>query len=391
MPDADLVAVLDTAHALEQLAATVKLHAVREVDGRGIPAAQHATSVAVWLRQRLRVDIHTARRMVELARQVERRPGLDQALASGAVSVDQAQVIATAIRDLPDRLAPEVVDAAESLMVGWAKEFEPRSMRQLSTGLLAYVAPELADEADRRAIERDEKRAQQTRAFALSDQGDGRYRVTGWLDAEAAATVSAALDPLCRPSGDERSPTQRRADALVDVCKLALGCGELPDNGGDRPQVVVTVPFDVLRGELGVGQLDCGDRLSAEQVRKLACDARIMPVVLGGDGQVLDAGQARRLFTGALRRALVARDGGCAFPGCDRPARWCHGHHVKAWTAGGATALDNGVLLCGHHHRVIHQGEWQVRMAADGRPEFIPPAYLDPARRPRRNTYHLRT
>jgi hypothetical protein len=74
VPDADLVAVLDTAHALEQLAATVKLHAVREVDGRGIPAAQHATSVAVWLRQRLRVDIHTARRMVELARQVERRP-----------------------------------------------------------------------------------------------------------------------------------------------------------------------------------------------------------------------------------------------------------------------------------------------------------------------------
>jgi HNH endonuclease len=112
---------------------------------------------------------------------------------------------------------------------------------------------------------------------------------------------------------------------------------------------------------------------------------------LGGDGQVLDVGQARRLFTGALRRALVARDGGCDFPGCDRPARWCHGHHVKAWTAGGATALDNGVLLCGHHHRVIHQDEWQVRMAADGRPEFIPPAYLDPARRPRRNTYHLRT
>jgi hypothetical protein len=151
------------------------------------------------------------------------------------------------------------------------------------------------------------------------------------LDAEAAA-VTAALDPLCNPRGisaeDKRTLTQRRADALLEVCQLALRTDQLPDHGGGRPHLVVTVPFDVLRGELGAGTLDTGERLSATQVRRLACDAQILPAVLGGDGQVLDLGQSRRLFTRAVRRALMLRDGGCAFPGCDRPARWCEGHHI---------------------------------------------------------------
>jgi hypothetical protein len=110
--------------------------------------------------------------------------------------------------------------------------------------------------------------------------------------------------------------------------------------------VVVTVPFDVLRKELGLGMLDTGQPVSATQVRRMACDAMLIPAVLGGDGQVLDLGQARRLFTGPVRRALVLRDGGCAFPGCDRPARWCDGHHITSVLDGGPTDLDNGVLVC---------------------------------------------
>jgi len=95
------------------------------------------------------------------------------------------------------------------------------------------------------------------------------------------------------------------------------------------------------------------------------------------------------LFTPAQRRALALRDGdGCAFPGCDRPGSWCDAHHLNHWVDGGPTDLSNGVLLCGWHHQVIHRGEWAVVMAADGRPDFIPPAWLDPARRPRRNTRH---
>jgi hypothetical protein len=224
-------------------------------------------------------------------------------------------------------------------------------------------------------LERAEARARAGRGLTLSPAGDSRVRVSGWLDAEAAATVHAALDPLCSPrqapAGDHRSLTQRRADALVEVCGLALRTDQLPDHGGQRPHLVVTVPFNPLRRQLGQGM-------------------PIIPAVLGGDGQVLDLGRSRRLFTGAVRRALVLRDGGCAFPTCDRPARWCDAHHILPASLGGPTSLDNGILLCGHHHRLIHQGEWQVRLGPHRLPEFLPPAYVDPERTPQRNTYHRR-
>jgi hypothetical protein len=142
---------------------------------------------------------------------------------------------------------------------------------------------------------------------------------------------------------------------------------------------------------VGVGVLDDAGLLTPASVRRLACDAAILPAVLGSHGQILDFGRQRRTFTGPLRRALVLRDGGCAFPGCDRPARWCDSHHIQHWTDGGPTRLDNAVLLCGHHHRVIHQARWLVRVnPRDGRPEFVPPADLDPNQLPRRNTYHRR-
>ena len=190
---------------------------------------------------------------------------------------------------------------------------------------------------------------------------------------------------------DDRTAGQRRADALVEVCRLALNAGTLPANGGDRPQLSVTIDFEQLRRQLGGATLDTGERLTSAQARRLACDAQLLPALLGGQGQVLDVGRSRRLINGALRRALVLRDGGCAFPGCDRPPRWTEGHHIQAWFDGGPTSIDNSVLLCGHHHRVIHHTDWTVRLSAAGRPEFIPPAFVDPEQRPRRNVCHHRT
>jgi Domain of unknown function (DUF222)/HNH endonuclease len=140
-----------------------------------------------------------------------------------------------------------------------------------------------------------------------------------------------------------------------------------------------------------VGRLDTGDRVSPAAVRRIACDAQVLPVVLNGAGQVLDAGRARRLATGPLRRALVVRDRGCVFPTCDRPPRWRDGHHVVPWTAGGPTRLDNLVLLCRQHHRLLHPGDWTVRIAGDGLPEFVPPCVPGEPQHPRRNRYHRRT
>jgi hypothetical protein len=163
-----------------------------------------------------------------------------------------------------------------------------------------------------------------------------------------------------------------------------------PVDGGERPHLTVTISLRALREQVGAAELgglaDLG-RLSARQLRRIACDAKVLPMVLDADSQPLDVGRAKRTAPAGLRRGLVWRDGGCAFPTCDKPAPWTDAHHVRHWVDGGATSLANMVLLCRRHHTLIHHGEWEVRIR-DGLPEFLPPPFLDPERKPRRNRLH---
>ncbi|MFI6068862.1 DUF222 domain-containing protein [Micromonospora sp. NPDC051227] len=389
----DLVAALDATHRLEQRLAAVKLGLVRELDGRGTATAQGASSTAVWLRDRLRLGVGASRRLVELAATLDAAPvGVRDALTGGAVDVEQVRVIAETVETVHASAGAEAADKAVGVLVDWATQFDATLLRKLGTRILDHVAPEVADAAAEAALRAQESRAARDRHITISEQTDGRLRLTGILDTEAAAALRNAIDPLTAPTGpdDTRTPGQRRHDALADVCRLALRTGELPENGGDLAQVVVTTSYDGLARQLGTGALDIGPHLTPEAVRRLACDVGILPAVLGGAGQVLDVGRQRRLISGPLRRALVLRDRGCAFPGCDRPPRWCDGHHIRHWADGGDTSLDNAVLLCGHHHRHVHHGGWAVRLGGDGYPEFVPPAWLDPEQLPRRNHYHRR-
>ncbi|MET8265376.1 DUF222 domain-containing protein [Micromonospora arida] len=393
LSDDELLASLDATQVLAQRLAAVQLGLVRELDGRGVAIAQGASSTAVWLRERLRLSGRSARQLVQLATTIDAAPpAVRDALLSGAITVEQGRVVAETIAALPVEAGPEVADKATQLLITWADRFDPTILSRLGERVLAHVAPELADQAELKALERATERAEARRHVTLSEQQNGQVRLSGNLDTETASLLREAIDPLCAPAGehDDRSPGQRRADALGEICRLALRTGQLPDNGGDRPQLVVTVPLEELVNGVRAGTLETGTRLTPGAVRRLACDAGVLPVVLDGNSQVLDVGRQRRLFTGPLRRALVLRDGGCAFPGCDRPPRWCDGHHIRHWADGGVTALGNAVLLCGYHHRFIHRGDWTVRLAADGRPEFLPPSWLDPLRTPRRNLYHLR-
>ncbi|MEU4401609.1 HNH endonuclease signature motif containing protein [Micromonospora orduensis] len=390
----DLVATLDAAHRIEQRLAAVKLAVIRELDGRGTPVAHGASSTAVWLRERLRLTVPAARRLVDLAAALDTgNPGVRRALADADITVDQARVIADTVATVHATAGAEAADKAVGVLVDWSGQFDPTLLRRLGTRILDHVAPDLADHAARAALDADDRRATRDRHLTLSEQTDGRLRLTGILDTEAAAVLRAALDPLTAPSGsdDQRTAGQRRHDALADICRLALRTGELPENGGDPAQIVITAGYDTLTRQLSAGALDTGLHLTPEAVRRLACDAAILPAVLDGTGQVLDVGRQRRLVTGPLRRALVLRDRGCAFPGCDRPPRWCDAHHIRHWADGGPTSLANAVLLCPHHHRHVHRGEWTVRLGHDGQPEFVPPAWLDPDRLPRRNQYHRRT
>ncbi|MFF0467953.1 DUF222 domain-containing protein [Micromonospora zamorensis] len=389
----DLVASLDAAHRLEQRLAAVKLSLVRELDGRGTATAQGASSTAVWLRDRLRLGVGAARRLVELAATLDAAPaGVRDALAGGSVTVEQVRVIAETVETVHAAAGAEAADKAFGVLVDWAGQFDAALLRRLGTRILDHVAPEVADAAAEAALRAAESRAARDRHVTVSEQPDGRLRLSGILDVEAAALLRTAIDPLTAPTGpdDTRTPGQRRHDAVADVCRLALRTGELPENGGDLAQLVVTTSYDGLARQLGTGALDIGPQLTPEAVRRLACDAAVLPAVLGSAGQPLDVGRQRRLISGPLRRALVLRDSGCAFPGCDRPPRWCDAHHIRHWADGGDTSLANAVLLCGHHHRHLHHSEWVVQLGVDGHPEFRPPAWLDPEQVPRRNHYHRR-
>ena len=193
------------------------------------------------------------------------------------------------------------------LLVAWADRFDPTSLSRLGERVLTHVAPELADEAELKALERATERAEARRHVTLSEQQNGQVRLSGNLDTETASLLREAIDPLCAPAGehDDRSPGQRRADALGEICRLALRTGQLPDNGGDRPQLVVTVSLDELVNGVRAGTLETGTRLTPGAVRRLACDAGVLPAVLGRQ----QSGPGRRSPAPALHRPAAARAG----------------------------------------------------------------------------------
>jgi hypothetical protein len=396
----EMLSCVDDLNAVVQRVAAMQLAVIRQVDALGIAAELGATSTVAWLRDRYRLSGGTAAKLVKLARAVDPDTGspVAKALAAGEVNVDQAQVITDAVTKLP----AEHRKAGEEHLVDEAATFGPRELGRLGQRIFEVVAPEEADKQTLAELERAERRSRHKRGLWLTDiPGTSEVRVTGVLTQEDAANLRAATDPFCAPrtrrrrtgndTTDLRSPGERRLDALNEVCRLACACGQLPDNGGDRPQVVVTIDYESLRRQVGAATLDDGSNLSPAAVRRLACDAGIIPAVLGTASQPLDLGRQARLVTGPLRRALVLRDKGCAFPGCDRPPRWCDAHHVLHWSDGGWTDLGNLALLCHFHHRLIHHSEWQIRInPKDGLPEFIPLAYMDAEHKPRRNMYHRR-
>lgn len=239
------------------------------------------------------------------------------------------------------------------------------------------------------------------------------------------------------PDLDRRSRPQKQLDGLVGAAKIALATNTLPATGGNRPQIIATINYQDLfphhnsaatgtgtatstgigtdtgtgtgtgtdRGTgtragirsghgmgtqtgpgTGTGNFVFTGPVAAATMRKIACDADIIPALLGTHGELLDLGRKTRLFTPAQRTALTARDQGCAFPNCTIPAPWCEAHHITYWSHGGPTNTDNGVLLCSGHHHLIHKEQWTIT-TTNNTPWFTPPNHLDPHQKPQQNTY----
>ncbi|MDQ5855280.1 MAG: HNH endonuclease, partial [Actinomycetota bacterium] len=183
---------------------------------------------------------------------------------------------------------------------------------------------------------------------------------------------------------DSRTVPERHADALIELCERARAADGFPTTGGEPPHLTVTIDWNAVRTGLGTATLDYGQLISAAGARRLACDVKLIPVVMGSDSEPLDVGRSMRTVPLGIRRALVARDGGCSFPACDRPPGLCDAHHARHWIDGGKTAVHNCCLLCPMHHQQVHHQGWDITIHG-GRVEFRPPAIIDPGRRPLTN------
>lgn len=210
------------------------------------------------------------------------------------------------------------------------------------------------------------------------DDGTGVFEYRLSLDVEGKAVLEAALGPLSAPQPsqldgpDLRSSDRRRGEALVALVRRAVAAGEsIPTTA--KAQLVLTLDFAALRDRVGaastVGGLDAGTLLAPETVRRIACDASVIPVVLGTGGEVLDWGRARRLFSPAQVKRLWLRDGGCTYPGCDAPPQWADAHHLVHWADGGPSDVGNAALLCQRHHTVVHSRRLAGRLV-EGRVEW---------------------
>jgi hypothetical protein len=205
----------------------------------------------------------------------------------------------------------------------------------------------------------------------------------GELDAEAGATVQAALRAYdegpgaTAPDGRRLTLAQRQADALVEICADALGGA--PRRSRPAKGVDVIADLDTLSGsppaDLAAArcEIEGVGPVARSVALRMACDAAVGRVLMRGRSEVLDLGRRTRLVSAAQRRALVARDGGCVFPGCDRPHWWCDGHHLVDWVEGGRTDLADLALLCRRHHVACHEGGWSLIRGPDGAIEAAPP------------------
>ncbi|MBM7517934.1 HNH endonuclease signature motif containing protein [Nocardioides nitrophenolicus] len=365
--------------------------------------------------------------LVRAVEQLRDLPEVQTALETGHVTLPQARAIAAKVHTLPR--VPEFRTAVAGAMLELVDthHYDASDLQNAFGDVVRGLDPDAALVNADKEKAKTERGAHHARHLSFAEDGLGGVRLNGYgtledteaikavllplaapvtsapsacggiprpagapaYDTDGVATARACLDPECAHDGrDVRDAGARLWDALVEACnRLTLTdqltgnlTGNLPRDHGAQPRVVVLIDHDSLRQQVidtGLarnGQTPSGTRLSATAVRRMACDAEIIPAVLGTHSQVLDVGRAQRLVTPALWTALVIRDRHCAFPGCTRMPLACDAHHITHWAEQGTTSLDNLVMLCRHHHTLTHQTPWVVHIDPDtGQPVWTPP------------------
>ncbi|MET3767879.1 hypothetical protein ABIB15_000541 [Marisediminicola sp. UYEF4] len=435
MSDAGLLRAIRSGYDLKRQVDALLVRTAGELSVRsrpslgqgGLAKSSGHTSPAALITELGRITLAEAGKTVRLGEATtapvsllgERLPALfplvADAVNTGVVQVDAAQAIITNLTQAAPRALPEHLVAAEAELVSFAASHPADTVRKLS---IAW-----RDALDTDGVAPREEALIALRSLRWSKQGNGLERCTIDLDPLGAGYVRTMIDAMvgdalrkvrfeAEPAAngatgsgtagyddgedlgrdscsadhvelaDPRTIPRIAADALIDVARHMMGCTTTP---GTLPHttLVIRMTLEQLQSGLGVARLDgVEEPITAGAARILAADAEMIPAVLGGNSQVLDLGVGRRLFSKAQRIAFADRDGGCAITDCGRPPSYTEAHHIRWWSNGGPTNLNNGILLCTGHHHVIHNG-WTVQVI-DNVPWFIPPARIDPTRTPRR-------
>lgn len=384
------------AEVADDLCALTRLHAqltsqllryAAEADRREVGEESGATSTAAWWAHTTKLTRPETNRMVTLARALDapERVSTAEAFAGGGVLTDQVHVITQAVAAVPAELGEEVRGQAEAFLLDAATDHDAKALRVLGRRILDIVAPEVSDAHEERLLLAEERAADAAVRLTMTDDGQGRTFGRFTLPTAQAHMLRqhllALANPRRHPSAKDLAGSEESERQLLRPMPERLGRAFLeyieryptdhtPDAGGVAARVVVTMSLDTLLGRLGSAHLDTGAVISASQARRMACEAGIIPAVLGGKSQVLDLGRTKRFHSTAQRIALNIRDGGCTTVGCERPPGGCHAHHDLQWSQGGPTTVDKGRLLCARHHQLAHNPAYDMKILGNNLVEF---------------------
>jgi len=397
-----LVSALRETETVIRQAQAVQGELLAEMQSRGVPQTFGYADVEAVVKDVVHCDRPEARARVRRALACQeysegtRRvpavaPAAAAALVEGAIGARHVDSILRTLAEIPGTVPEEERLGYEKILADLARESPPAAVDRAGRRLLERI------EQDHLARDPAEPPPPPARELNWAWNRDRQLCFAGRLDAVSGALFEKLLSPLAKPrpgpagERDTRPVDQRQGDAFAELLDHTQRAADLPIEAGEKPALIVTIGLaDLVPAQRAEPPLLNGDTpIPASEARLLVCDARVIPAVLGTSGEVLDLGRETRLATTPQRRALGLRDRGCVFPGCTRPSNWCQAHHIVDWIHGGPSDLDNLILLCQAHHRLIHSSEWTIRMADDGKPDCIPPPWLDPEQKPRRNqTFH---
>ncbi|GAA4490750.1 DUF222 domain-containing protein [Microbacterium panaciterrae] len=406
---AQLIAVNDaigqlkrTADAVHsEVAASVAFESRRELGPQSLAKQQGFRTAAQLIAMTTGASTGDAVRLVKVGQATAPRtnligealpakfPDVREALRAGRIGAPAADLILTFLDRMIPKVGRECVAEAEVFLVHQAPGLSLDEVRKMITRLEAHLDPDGVEPR-----EGDLRGQASLRMF----QRAGMLHINAVLDPERGAPVQAAIHGFVSaefaakrdgrdrnaPDADRHDLTAIQADALVHLAEHALSCESVESLNGAT--VVVRVDLQDLESDTGSGLIDGIEQpVSIATVRRMAADGGVIPWVCGSDGEVLDWGRCRRLFSPAQKLALRERDGGCAF--CGLPPSMTKAHHIRWWSRdAGPTDLSNGVLLCETCQHLIHDVGWEIRIEGDsvfGKVWFLPPPHVDPLRTPR--------